>query len=125
MKRKSQRFNGMHYHFHKLLITLCFNLLVFNVVYVVFAAESGEYFPNLPSCETIGIFLHFFLLVSFFLMTAMSILRYFLMIDVFSNIRHFNLISILTSYGLSAIIVVITIVVQPGVSKYVSTSKQM
>ena len=123
--RKVQRYNGMHYHYHKLLIMLCITLVIFNAFYIAFASLSGKSFPNLPTCETIGILLHFFLLASFFLMSSMSLLRYLMMLEVFTNIRRFNLIAVLTSYGLSALIVVITIVVPPGPSKYVSTSKEM
>ena len=115
----------MHYHYHKLLIILCFNLLIFNLFYIIFAASSGNNLPPVPSCETIGIFLQFFLLASFFLMSSMSILRYLMLIKVFTNIRHFNLISVLSSYGISALIVLITIVVYPGPIKYVSKEKQM
>lgn len=118
----------MHYHYHKLLIMLCLNLLIFNIFYIAFAASGpplATSIPPLASCETIGIFLHFFLLVTFFLMSSMSVLRYLMLVKVFSNYPRFNLISILIAYGLSAFIVLITIVVPPGAQKYVSTAKNL
>ena len=118
----------MHYHYHKLLIVLCFNLLIFNIFYISFAASGpplSTVFPTLASCETIGIFLHFFLLVTFFLMSSMSLLRYLMLVKVFSNYPRFNLISILIAYGLSALIVLITIITPPGPEKYVSAQKKL
>jgi hypothetical protein len=118
----------MHYHYHKLLIMLCLNLLIFNIFYIPFASSgpplSASYLP-LASCETIGIFLHFFLLVTFFLMSSMSVLRYLMLIKVFSNYPRFNLISILISYGLSAVIVIVTIVTPPGPQKYASSANHL
>ena len=104
------------------------NLLIFNIFYISFAASGPPLSDNIPplaSCETIGIFLHFFLLVTFFLMSSMSVLRYLMLIKVFSNYPWFNLISVIISYGLSALIVMITIVTPPGPQKYVSIKEKL
>ena len=135
-KKNLLRFTGMHYHYHKLLIVLCLNLLLFNVFYIIFTASSDTNFPNrtngtnfnanqLNWCESVGILLHFFLISSFFLMSAMSILRYLLLVDVFKNIRHFNLIFISASYAFTAIIIFSTVFSPPGPIKYVNIERKM
>ena len=135
-KKNLLRFTGMHYHYHKLLIVLCLNLLLFNVFYIIFTASSDTNFPNrtngtnfnenqLNWCESVGILLHFFLISSFFLMSSMSILRYLLLVDVFKNIRHFNLIFISVSYALTAIIIFSTVFSPPGPIKYVNIERKM
>jgi hypothetical protein len=98
------------------------NLILFNVFYIVFATSSSSKLL-IVECEAIGIILHFFLLTSFFLMSSMTILRYLLTIEVFQEFRHFNKISILISYGLSAIIIAITASVTNGPIKYVKMEK--
>ena len=115
----------MHYHYHKLLIIICVNLLIFNFFYVLFVALSGSKFPSVAICETIGILLHFFLISSFFLMSVMSVLRYMMMREVFSNLKHFNLISISIGYALSTLIIIITVSTPPGPIKYISKNKKM
>ncbi len=102
-RRRVQRlrlpnFRGMFYHYYKLFIALCFNLVVFNCFYIVFAFISASN-TNSSTCIAIGVLLHFFLLSSFCLMISMSVLRCLMIIYVFVNIKHFNLISICCSYG--------------------------
>jgi hypothetical protein len=87
----------MYYHYPKLMITLCFNLLMFNIFFIVFATVTSNSI-GIQACEAIGILLHFFLLSTFFLMSVMGILRYLLITRVFTEIQHFNSISLLTSY---------------------------
>jgi hypothetical protein len=124
-RNSAQRFTGMHYHYHKLLVIICVNLLIFNFFYILFVSLSGTKFPSVAVCETIGILLHFSLISSFFLMSVMSVLRYMMIREVFSNIKHFNIISISIAYVLSMLIVIITVVTPPGPIKYVSQSKKM
>ena len=77
--KNMQQHAGMHYHYDKLLITLTFNLLIFNIFYIIFTAQSDSNFPNVTNttnfssiidlitinkinwCESVGILLHFFL----------------------------------------------------------------
>ena len=141
-KKNIEHKAGMHYHYDKLLITLTLNLFIFNIFYIIFTASSDSNFPNITSstnltsldfmmknkinwCESIGILLHFFLISSFFLMSAMSILRYYMLIQPFKNIRRFNFISISMSYVISGIIVIVTIFSSTGPIKYLSFNSKM
>ena len=90
----------MYYHYPKLMITLCVNLIMFNIFFIVFATVTSNS-VGIQACETIGILLHFFLLSTFFLMSVMAVLRYLLTIRVFTEVRHYNLITILSSYSQS------------------------
>ena len=113
----------MTFEYNILLLVLCINLLLLNIIYIVFASANTS---NTASCESIGIFLHFFLISTFFLISSMSVFRYLLPKSLFIKLlRHFNLISISISYGLTSVIVIISILTPPGLSKYVNTSNQM
>jgi hypothetical protein len=117
---RNSNFQGMFYHYYKLLICLCLNLLIFNILYLIFSfIDSTNTSTSL--CEAIGILLHFFLLNSFGIMLSMSILRYLMIYFVFKDIRSFSLVSILGSIGLSSLVVIISVFVSPGESKYVTT----
>ena len=96
----------MYYHYPKLMITLCINLMMFNLFFIIFATVNSITIGK-QTCEAIGILLHFFLLSSFFLMSVMALLRYLLIIKVFTEIRHYNLITILSSYSMRFFIEVI------------------
>ena len=138
-----QQYAGMHYHYDKLLITLTFNLLIFNIFYIIFTAQSDSNFPNVTNttnfssiidpitrnkinwCESVGILLHFFLLSSFFLMSSMVILRYMMLIKPYNNIRRFNLVVISSSYVISIIIILATVLTSKGPIKYLNIESKM
>ena len=94
---KQIRFDGMYYHYSKQMIILCLNLWIFNMFFITFSAVTPGTISK-EACETIGILLHFFLISSFFLMSVMSFLRYLLMIKVFTEFKHYTLITVISSY---------------------------
>lgn len=97
--QRNDHFQGMFYHYYKLLIALCISLLLFNVFYIEFAFLNDQN-TNKNACKSTGILLHFFLLSSFGIMLSMSVLRYLMIYYVFKDIRSFSLISIFGSFGM-------------------------
>lgn len=96
--QRNENFQGMFYHYNKLLIALCSYLILFNVFYVQFSFLNSNN-TNELACESVGIVLHFFLISSFGVMLSMSILRYLMIYYVFKDIRSFSVISIIGSTG--------------------------
>lgn len=99
------------------------NLLGFNLIYLIWSIINIVKSTD-ELCMAIGLILHFFLLSVFFNILMVLVLRLITKAYIFKNIYYFSIISLIISYGLSGLLIIVNVSVGPsGFKKYITEDK--
>jgi hypothetical protein len=97
---------SMSKQFLSVITTWCFSILAMNVFYIVFAVVSNK--PSTydelktqykTTCITVGVFLHYFLLSSFFFSFSITVVQYILLVKMGTFIKYIYWKAVVFSFG--------------------------